>query len=119
VCLHGYAIACAWCATKQTFAQCRILLEETLVIKLIRHATPPFFTSCLKERGSTKLLQPATKPAKKSAPAKAKPADEEDDDDDDDDDDEEEDDDDDDDDDEENEKVIVTLNRCSKWWKCR
>jgi len=30
VCLHGCAVACASCATKQTFAQCRIFLEGTL-----------------------------------------------------------------------------------------
>jgi len=29
-CLHDCAIACASCATKQTFAQCRIFLEGTL-----------------------------------------------------------------------------------------
>jgi len=32
-CLHGCAVACASCATKQTFVQCRIFLEGTLVTK--------------------------------------------------------------------------------------
>ena len=31
VCLHGCPVACASCATKQTFAQCRIFLVGTLV----------------------------------------------------------------------------------------
>ena len=30
VCLHGYAVVCASCATKQTFSQCIIFLEVTL-----------------------------------------------------------------------------------------
>jgi len=30
-CLHGCAVACASCATKQTFVQCRIFLEGTLL----------------------------------------------------------------------------------------
>ena len=37
VCLHGCAVACTSCATKQTFAQCRIFLEETLLA--IRNAS--------------------------------------------------------------------------------
>ena len=32
VCLHGYAVACASCATKQTFARCRLFFEGTLVL---------------------------------------------------------------------------------------
>jgi len=31
LCLHGCAVACDSCATKQTFAQCIILLKGTLV----------------------------------------------------------------------------------------
>ena len=38
VCLHGCADACASCATKQTFAQCRIFLEGTLQPTLPTHA---------------------------------------------------------------------------------
>jgi len=30
VCLHDWAVACASCATKQTFARCRLFLEGTL-----------------------------------------------------------------------------------------
>ena len=34
VCLHDWAIACTSCATKQTFAQCRIFLVGTLVARV-------------------------------------------------------------------------------------
>ena len=35
MCLHVCVVACASYATKQTFAQCRIFLEETLVARFI------------------------------------------------------------------------------------
>ena len=57
VCLHGCAVACAPCATKQTLAQSRIFLEGTLILSLFPSQITTAVKCCRYQRNLGKLLQ--------------------------------------------------------------
>ena len=49
LCLHGCAVACPSCATKQTFVKCRIILEGTLALTFfLYYISPNVIRRCLR-----------------------------------------------------------------------